>query len=308
MRSLLARLAVLGAFALSLTACSNGSGTSLPFAGGPNNTGGSPGTFQSGSNGLALLRFIHGSPGNGTVDVCVDSQPFGVTNGSASYGTVATGSANNGTLYSVPGGIPHTLSVYPSQGSSMVGVECPTAPGPYFGVSALAVTTLSPGNNVRWTIVLGGAKGSPQFGLYVFAEPTYPISPAGLSVISHNAAPTFSAGPPARGVGFGVCTTTVTPCAANVVLPGAGNIAAPKPSSVAAAVTNGFVQSGINTIPPGFYDGVGVSPANPLPITSVAAPNALANQPYVMNLYAFDGPAGGLNLLAVPETTLGFGF
>ena len=35
MRSLLARLAVLGALAVSLSACGGGTGNSLPFAGGP---------------------------------------------------------------------------------------------------------------------------------------------------------------------------------------------------------------------------------------------------------------------------------
>ena len=62
MRSLLARLAVLGAFAVSVSACVGGSGTALPFAGGPNGSGGSSGTFQSLANGQMLTRFIQGSP------------------------------------------------------------------------------------------------------------------------------------------------------------------------------------------------------------------------------------------------------
>ncbi|HEY6235894.1 MAG TPA: hypothetical protein VIW69_12400, partial [Candidatus Elarobacter sp.] len=62
MRSLLARLAVLGAFAVGMAACTNGSGGALPFAGPPNNAGGSQGQFQSGANSTALLRFVQGSP------------------------------------------------------------------------------------------------------------------------------------------------------------------------------------------------------------------------------------------------------
>src|SRR4030081_2220735 len=99
MRSLLARLAVLGAFAVATAACSNGSGGALPFGGPPNNAGGSQGQFQSSANGTALLRFVQGSPDqfsffggppkSGTVDICVDNLPFGVTQPSVAYGTAS---------------------------------------------------------------------------------------------------------------------------------------------------------------------------------------------------------------------------
>jgi hypothetical protein len=311
MRSLLARLAVLGAFAVGMAACSNGSGGALPFAGPPNNAGGSQGQFQSGSNGAALLRFIQGSPdtfsffggppASGTVDVCVDNLPFGVTSPTTSYGTA------NPFLYSVAGGISHTVAVYPFLGGQNGGLECPTAPGPYLGVSTIAVTTISPGVGARQTIVLGGTGTSGTLGLYIFGEPTFPIAPAGNEVISHNAAPVFSTGK-ANGVGFGQCTTTVTPCTVPVNLTGAQGVAAPKKSGTLAPVLNGTVQSGINSIPAGFYDGIGVPAGTVVPITSIAAPNALAGQPYVVQLYAIDGPAGGLNLVALVEQTLGYGF
>ena len=119
MRSLLARLAVLGAFAVGMAACSNGSGGALPFSGPPNNAGGSQGQFQSGSNGSALLRFIQGSPDtfstfggpppSGFVDVCIDNIPFGVLNPTVNYGQ-ASG------LYAIAGGISHTVAVYPFLG------------------------------------------------------------------------------------------------------------------------------------------------------------------------------------------------
>src|SRR4030081_3122644 len=111
MRSLLARLAVLGAFAVGTAACSNGSGGALPFAGSPNNAGGSRGQFQSGATSTALLRFIQGSPDlfsfgggpppSGTVDVCIDNLPFGVLSPTVSYG-------QSRGLYGIAGGIPHT--------------------------------------------------------------------------------------------------------------------------------------------------------------------------------------------------------
>ena len=318
MRSLLARLAVLGAFAVSMSACGGGNGDALPFSGPPNNAGGSPGTIQSGANSQTALRFIQGSPDSGAgaggaVDVCIDNLPLGITAPVVSYGQ-ASG------LYVIPGGITHTIAVYPSLGTPTAlnagsGAECPTAPGPYFFNSAILVTTLSSSAaNNRITVVLGGTKASGTRALYVYQEPSFAVSPAGSAAISHNAAPAFSAAATkaagkATGVGFGICTTTVTPCAAAVALAGAQNVAAPKAATTGASGTpNGFVQSGLNAVPAGFYDGTGVPAGTPVPITSVAAPNAVAGQPYIVELYAIDAPAGGLNLLAYPEQTLGFGF
>ena len=305
MRSLLARLAVLGAFAVGMAACTNGSGGALPFAGPPNNAGGSQGQFQSGANNTALLRFVQGSPDYTFVDVCIDNIPFGVLDPSVGYGKAST------TLYAIAGGIAHTVAVYQSSSTSTdAGLECPTAPGPYFGKNPIVVTTINAGvgtNALRETIVLGGTAASSTLGLYVFGEPSFAIAPAGNEVITHNAAPVFSTGK-ANGVGFGQCTTTATPCAVPVNLTGAQGEAAPKKSTTTAAVINGTVTSGINSIPAGFYDGAGVPAGTVVPITSIAAPNAVAGQPYVIQLYAIDAAAGGLNLVAVPEQTLGYGF
>ncbi len=321
MRSLLARLAVLGAFAVTMSACAGGNGSALPFAGAPNGAGGVPGTFQSGANGQLLIRFLQGSPdlfssfggppASGNVDVCLDNQPLGFTGGTASYGQLATGGASNGTLFEVPGGgINHTIAVFPALVASQRGLECATAPGPYLGNTTIKVATLvtAAGSNLRWTVVLGGTAASGTLGLYVYAEPTYPIPPAGNAVISHNAAPAFSTGKP-NGVGFGICTTTVTPCVVPVVITGAAAIAKPTATGIGqTTTTNGSVTSGINAVPAGFFDGIGVAAGTPVPITSVVAPNALAGQPYVVTQYAFDGPAGGLNLISFVESTLGFGF
>jgi hypothetical protein len=169
------------------------------------------------------------------------------------------------------------------------------------------VTTLNPGISTRLTIVLGGTKAASTYGLYVFNEPTFAIPPAGAAAVSHNAAPTFSAGKP-NGVGFGTCSTTATPCATPAALPGAQGVPVAKISPVGAAVTTNPVTSGLNNIPAGFYDGIGVPTGTPVPITSVAAPNEVAGQPYYQELYAIDAAAGGLNLVVIPEQTLGFGF
>jgi hypothetical protein len=302
---------VLGAFAVTMAGCGNGTANSLPFAGPPNNAGGVPGTVQSGSNGTALIRFVQGSPtsgtgGSGSVDVCIDNLPFGITAPTVQYGRASS------SLYGIAGGITHTISVYPSLVApppgtpvSVPGSECSTAPGPYFGAAPIAISTLSVGNNVRWTIILGGTGAT--LGLYIYSEPTFSAAPAGAAAISHNVAPTFSTGKP-NGVGFGICTTTVTPCTVPTALTGAQGVAKANPSSAIASVVNLPVTSGLNSIPAGFYDGTGVAAGTPVPITSVAAPAEIAGQPYIMELYAIDGPAGGLNLVVVPEQTLGFGF
>lgn len=302
MSMFIARFAVLAAFAIATSACAgNGSGGALPFVGPPNNGG--TGTFQPGGTGVALLRFIQGSPDSGNVDVCIDGLPFGVTSPATAYGSA------NPFLYSVAAGIPHTVAVYPFLAGSS-GAECSTAPGPYIGTSPIAVTTITPGtpgNPQRETIVLGGTAASGTRALYVFGEPSYVVAPTGVSAVSHNASPAFSSGKP-TGVGFGICTTTVTPCSVPVALSGAQSVKAPKPSTPTTAVINGNVQSALAAIPAGFYDGIGVLAGTPVPITSVPAPAPVFGQPYTVNLYSLDAPAGGLNLLALVESTVGYGF
>jgi hypothetical protein len=296
----------MGALAISVSACGGGYGNSLPFGGPPNNAGGNGGTVQTGSNGMALLRFIQGSPDASpatanAVDVCIDNLPLGITAPVVQYGQKSVG-------YAVGGGIGHIVSVYPSLGPSNAagpsGSECGTAPGPFFGTKAIAVTTVSPGVNVRQTIVLGGTNAAGTLGLFVFTEPSFAIVPGSPEAISHNAAPTFSGGKP---IGFGTCSTTVTPCVTAATLAGANSLPAPKPSSATAATSNSSVTSPLSAVPAGFYDGAGVPAGTPVPITSIAAPSA-AGQPFVVQLYAIDAPAGGLNLIGYVEQTLGYGF
>ena len=185
MRSLLARLAVLGAFAVSMSACSNGpGGTSLPFSGPPNSAGGNTGLLQSGANGSALLRFVHGAPDIGTVDICVD-QSFGRRNRFDE--DRLQGRTVNPIV--IPSGIAHTIAIYtvPTTGA---GTECATAPGPYFGSAAVASTTLNPGANSRNFLVLGGRSGS-TLGLYYYPGASFANAPTAPEAQGFNASPTF---------------------------------------------------------------------------------------------------------------------
>ena len=307
MRSLLVRLAIAAVLLVPMTACSNGSGTSLPYAGPPNAAGGqNGGIYQSGANGQALLRVVNGSPDTSatSIDVCVDQTPLLNTSPSLAYGHASA------TLYSVPAGIGHTVSVYttmtPGPGTT-AGSQCATAPGPYFGASAIAFTTYSPAANTRETIVLGGTAASGTLGLYVYNDPTFVVQPTTAEAISHNAAPAYSK-TQTHGVGFGQCTITVTPCATAVALAGASAVAAPKVSAPAEAVSNSAETSSIGTIPAGFYDGAGVTSGTPAPITSVSAPATIAGQPYIVQLYAVDAAAGGLNVVAFTEQSTGYGY
>ncbi len=294
-----ARLAALAAFALTATACSGGNGTALPFAGTPNNAGGSSGTYQPGGTSTALLRFVEGSPDYASADVCIDQTPLLVTTPSVSYGSAST------SLYAVGGGISHTVAVYPALGAfaGPAGSECATAPGPYFGTSAIAVTTIAPGvngNAARETIVLGGTAATHTLGLYVYGEPSFVSAPAGAEAISQNAAPAFSATTPLKSVGFGDVAGGVP-----ATLTGASSVAAPVVSAVSAAVVNPAVTSALAAAPTSFYDGIGIATGTVVPLTTVAAPSAT---PYVVELYGIDGPANHLNLVAVAEQVTGYGF
>jgi hypothetical protein len=300
MRNLHARLVLLGAFAAIVSACTNGGGGALPFAGAPNAAGGSTGTFQSGASSTALLRFVQGSPDYASVDICVDNIPFGVTAPSLTYGNATA------NLYAISGGISHTVSVFPSIGAAFAGNECSTAPGPYLGTVAIAVTTIAPGtggNPARETIVLGGRAAGGTLGLYVYGEPSFAATPP-TEAISHNAAPAFTAASANKSVGFGYIPMGGVP----TNLTGATGVGAPTIAGTTVAVVNANVVSTLPAVPASFYDGAGVTAGTVVPIKTVAAPGQVAGQPYVIQLYAIDAAAGGLNLVVVPEQTTGFGF
>jgi hypothetical protein len=154
-------------------------------------------------------------------------------------------------------------------------------------------------------VVLGGTtKGN--LGLYVFTEPSFAAAAAGPEAIAHNAAPTFSASgaDPLGTVGFGY---EATAGGAPTTIPGEGSVALGKESSGATATANASVVGAVPQQVALFYDGAGVSSGTVVPIAT-ATPTITPAQPYVIDLYAIDAAGGSLGLVAVQETTVGYGF
>jgi hypothetical protein len=296
MRRLLARLAVLGAFAVSVSACSRGSATSLPFAGPPNNNGGTTGTFQSGVNGTALLRFVQGSPDVGSVLVCIDQ--------SAAYS--ATVAFKGTALFAVPATLAHVITVY----ASSVGPACSSAPGPINGTSPIATTMLSTTLNTRYLIALGGRAGS-TLGLYGFTAPNFAVPPTTPAAIGYNDAPTF--GPVAFG-SRATATGTPTP------ITGLTNVTqTQKPASRTSISLTAFASGALPAIPAAFYDAAASAPTTPIGTftvpASVATPSPTApgapvtGQVYVPDLIAIDSAsAAKLDIIVIVEQTTGYGF
>jgi hypothetical protein len=294
MRSRLARLAVLGAFAASMSACSNGGGgTSLPFAGAPNNAGGNTGLLQSGATGSALLRFVHGAPDVGTVDICVDQASVG--------GSVSTKIAYKGFMLTpvvIPSGIAHTVTVYtvPSTGA---GTECATAPGPYFGNAAVASTTLNAAANSRNYIVLGGRSGSTQ-GLYYYpAATTFVNPPTTPEAQGFNASPTFGK------AGLGYIPSGGAPT--NLF----ASLNAPVASKVAATVTTAgsFGLAALPAQPTSFYVGKPATTGTVVPLTTEFAAPLITGNTYVADVFSIDSTnIAGVDVISVSEPTIGYGF
>lgn len=293
MRSLLARLAVLGAFAVSMSACSNGvGGTSLPFSGPPNSAGGNTGLLQSGATGSALLRFVHGAPDIGAVDICIDQASVG--------GTVSTKIAYKGAMLSpivIPSGIAHTISVYtvPTTGA---GTECATAPGPYFGSAAVATTTLNPTVSTRNYLVLGGRSGS-TLGLYYYPAATSFVNPPSApEAQGFNASPTFGK----VGLGYiigGVNTNLFA------------SLNAPVASKATATVTTAgsFGLASLPSQPTSFYVGKPVASGTVVPLATQFAAPLITGNTYVADVFSIDSTnAVGVDIVSISEPSIGYGF
>ncbi|HTJ28709.1 MAG TPA: hypothetical protein VMA36_21325 [Candidatus Limnocylindria bacterium] len=297
MRSLLARLAVLGAFAVSVSACGGGSATSLPVAGPPNNNGGTVSIYQSGANGTALVRFVQGSPDVGSVLFCIDQ--------SSAYSAPSV--AYKGTaLFAVPGTLSHVISVY----AASAGPACASAPGKINGTAPIATTMITTTLSTRTLVALGGRAGS-TLGLYVWTAPTFPVAPSAPQAIGYNDAPTFGA------VGFGYQATAG---AAVTTIAGLASVNPPaKPATTTSATPTAAVTGALPAIPATFVDG---KPATPIvPLGTYTVPAALASpstsapgtpvigQVYVPDLIAVDSAAAAkLDIVVIAEPTTGYGF
>jgi hypothetical protein len=298
MRSPLARLVALGAFAVSIAACSNGNGSTLPFAGPPNNAGGNNGSFQSGGSGIALLRFVQGAPDIGAVDVCIDQSP------STALSNLKYKAVSSAPL-SVTAGIPHTIAVYavPAAGP---GTECATAPGSFSNAGVLtaplATTTWNAGVNARGYFVLGGRVGL-NLGLYfsVFSTP-FLIAPTSPQAIAINGSPAFGR------AGLGYALTTGGPVAN---IPGAGNLAAPARSSPTGTVatTGASVLAALPAQPAQFAVGKGVTTGTIVPLATQTAATGPAGSTYVALVVSVDSATpAGVDVVSAFEPTAGIGF
>lgn len=296
MRSLLARLAVLGAFAVSMSACSNGpGGTSLPFSGPPNNAGGNSGLLQSGANGSALLRFVHGAPDIGAVDICIDQASVG---GTASTKIAYKNATPNPVV--IPSGIAHTIAVYNTLTATgtFPGEECATAPGPFFGSAPVAVTTLNAAANSRNFIVLGGRAGS-TLGLYYYAGTAFANPPTTAEAQGFDASPTFGK----VGLGYipagGAATTLIA------------SLNPPAPSKPTVTVTTAG-SSGIAPLPAppaSFYVGKPVTSGTVVGLTTEPAVAPIAGNTYVADVFSIDSTnAAGVDVVSFLEPTIGYGF
>jgi len=276
--------------AVTLAGCTAG-GSSLPYAGPPNNAGGGSGTNVPSGTGSAVIRFVQGSPAYGTVVVCVDQLPLAYTQSGVPYGT-ASG------LFAVSGGSgsAHVVSVYAPTPGVPMGSQCATAPGPYFGQPAIASTVVSPPASTagsRLTVVLGGTTAG-AVALYVFAEPDFAVVPSGIQAVAHNTA-----------VGGPVIFSYMT-ASGPTVIPGEDAVPLAKKSGTTAVVNQ---PAGPSLLP--------VQPSSPLTFeagmyvdpTHTAVTVGPPSSPATYELYAIASTnMNGIGLVVVQETTTGLGF
>gem|GEM_PF-3736606 len=156
MRSFLSRATALGVLAMAVTGCVASNGTALPPTSTANNGGGAQGNINGISTGTAAIRFVHGSPDAGPVDICVDGQ-FVATN--VAYKTVSS-------FYIVTGAVPHAISVYAYTAGDITNSACGSNPAntaPALGTNGAPLeASVTPASNVRTNIVIAGtvAKGT----------------------------------------------------------------------------------------------------------------------------------------------------
>lgn len=156
MRTSLARLAAMGAALLAggtLAACYS-SGTPVGPTGNNPNVIGTPN---------ALVRFVHGSPNSGAVNLIIDGQP----GGTIPYGFITP-------YVSIPAGT-HVVIVQS------------TAPVPTFPQIIKSVTVLP---NGKFSLVLGGKPVPPAIGtltVFVFTDAKFNTPAGNAGLFFHNA-------------------------------------------------------------------------------------------------------------------------
>jgi hypothetical protein len=210
---------------MAVAGCAASNGTALPPSSTANGDGGAQGSVNGISTGTAAVRFVHGSPDAGPVDICVDGV-FLATN--VAYKTVSG-------FYIVTGAVPHAVSVYAYVAGDVTNSACgsnPENPSPAIGSDTHPlVASVTPASNVRTSIVIGGtvAKNTLTASnittaaaaainlstpiqpsvLFVFASPTNPSLSAGYfnpsatsSGTAANTAVNYTSGTPAAATKF----------------------------------------------------------------------------------------------------------
>lgn len=177
MRSLFARLAIVGALGIALSGCGGSSGTPLPNGAAPNGVGG--GAINATAS---QFRFIDGSPDAGNIDIYFDGAKV-ATN--VAYKTI--------TAYLTVSSAAHTVAAYATGGTTTV---------------VLPPTTIAPAGP-RTTVVLVGQTGNGNKGLVTFGESTAVPAAGQGAVIFHHAAPSVVL-PASAPLAFGSETAALT--------------------------------------------------------------------------------------------------
>jgi len=151
MRSLFSRAIALGVVAMAVAGCAVSNGTALPPTSTANSVGGAQGSINGISTGTAAVRFVHGSPDAGPVDICVDGH-FLATN--VAYKTISG-------FYILAGGVPHAVSIYAYVSGDITNDACGSNtnnPSPAIGTDGRPLeASVTPTANVRTSVVVGGS-------------------------------------------------------------------------------------------------------------------------------------------------------
>jgi hypothetical protein len=334
MRSFLSRAITLGGLAMAVAGCAASNGTALPPGSSANGSGGDQGNIVSNSTGTAAIRFVHGSPDAGPIDVCVDGT-FLATD--VTYGKVSP-------FYIVAGAVAHVVSIYAyvagdttnsACGSNYVTPNASPAKGTDGNPLEVAVT---PASNVRTSVVIAGTVANKTLtaanittAAATALNLSTPIQPSVFIVFASPAHATAAAG-------YFNPSATSTGTAANTAVALTASTAFKSTLAVAAASLPGFASSpgvGIGfytaattatTTPTGcVYPGklltaTTTPPADPAcsTVNSVDASdgnNVLPYTPdndYLLTLFVIDGPTAAPNsgkaeiVGAFDSTTLGY--
>jgi len=292
----------------------------------PNNAGRPPVVFHENSDPPGFqtfcplqgwIRFVQGSPDYANVDVCVDNLAFG--NHGADRCLQPRVRVVRRCRAAFFGHIVSVLSEPRAPPSAVQGVECATAPGPFFGTPAIggdgrfrppgqrAPHSTARADSCLWAGT-GPRKSIRPSGLYVYTDPVLPSSRRWhRNAISHNAAPAFQRdnpdplvnrlriwfGEPDRDPGRALRRDE------NIV--GTPPICEFGNLELAGHLATAQRAGGVLRRPRG-------GKRYPRPAHHHRRTGAANGQSYVVQLYAVDAAAGGLGLVGVVEQSVGYGF